>query len=80
MNQDIYIYTAVLKRSISEEYIEAQKQGSVHLQVETTNFAALSLLSELTWYHNGSIILPDQDGRITFSNDNKTYNCHFYSC
>ena len=62
----------MLKRSISEERIEAREQDSVHLQVETTNFAALSLLSELTWYHNGSVILPDHDGRITFSNNNKT--------
>ena len=44
----------------------------MHLQVETTSFASLKLLSELTWYHNGSVILPDRDGRVTFSDDNKT--------
>ena len=26
----------------------------------------------MTWYHNGSVILPSRDERITFSNNNKT--------
>ena len=30
------------------------------------------LLSELTWYHNGSVIPPGQDERITFSTNKKT--------
>ena len=36
------------------------------------NINVTRLLSELTWYHNGAVIVPDQDERIILSNDNKT--------
>ena len=32
----------------------------------------IRLLVELTWYHNGSIIVPSHDQRVTISNSNKT--------
>ena len=69
----------MLKRAISEKHINVWEQDSLHLQVETTNITALSLLSELIWYHNGSVILPDQDGRISFSNNNKTLTIASFS-
>ena len=48
----------------------------MRLQVETPNITNVTrLLSELTWYHNGTIILSDpnpDNRRITFSDDKKT--------
>ena len=40
------------------------------------------MLSELTWYHNGTLILPDPDNndqRIIFSNDKKTLTISNFS-
>ena len=62
----------MLQRSINEDHIQVQEQGSVHIQVEMLNINVTRLLSELTWYHNGAVIVPDQDERIILSNDNKT--------
>ena len=64
----------VLQRSVSEGHIQVQEQGSVWLQVEPLNITNITqLLSELTWYHNGSVIPPGgRDERITFSTDNRT--------
>ena len=48
----------------------------MRLQVETLNITNVTrLLSELTWYHNGTVMLPNpdpDDQRITFSVDKKT--------
>ena len=69
----MYWYAGILHRSISEGHIQVQEQGSVHLQVEALNIVNVTrLLSELTWYHNETVILPDRDERIMFSADNKT--------
>ena len=70
---NVNMYAGVLHRSISEGHILVQEQGSVHLQVEALNIINVTrLLSELTWYHNETAILPGRDERITFSTDNKT--------
>ena len=69
----MYLYAGVLQRSISEGRIQVEEQGSVHLQVEALNIINVTrLLSELTWYHDETVVLPGRDERITFSTDNKT--------
>ena len=40
------------------------------LHIETLN--TIKLLLELTWYHNGSVVVPSHDERVTISNSNKT--------
>ena len=67
------MHAGVLQRSIIDEHIQVQEQSSAHLQVETLNIINVTrLLAELTWYHNGTAIIPGQDERITFNTDNKT--------
>ena len=55
----------------------------MRLQVETPNITNVTrLLSELTWYHNGTIMLSDpdpDDQRITFSDDKKTLTISNFS-
>ena len=47
-----------------------QQQESISLQVKTTDAAIVQYLLELMWYHNGSVVVPDE--RTTLSNKNKT--------
>jgi hypothetical protein len=69
------LLVALLQRSVIDEYIQVEEQDSLRLQVETPNITNVTtLLSELMWYHNGTVILPgpseDNQG-ITFSADKK---------
>ena len=74
---------ALLQRSNTDEHIEVEEEGSVRLQVETPNLTNVTrLLSELTWYHNGTVMLPDpdqEDQRITFSDDKRTLTIFNFS-
>ena len=47
-----------------------QDQRTITLQVNTLN--AINRLLGLTWYHNGSKIVPHNDPRLILSNNNKT--------
>ena len=54
----------------------------MRLQVETPDTTKVTrLLSELTWYHNGTVMLPvpDENERITFSDDKKTLTISNFS-
>ena len=54
----------------------------MRLQVETPNITDITrLLSELTWYHNGTVMLPisDENERITFRDDKKTLTISNFS-
>jgi hypothetical protein len=70
------LLVALLQRSFGNEHIQVDEQGSVRLQVETPNVTNVtSLLSELMWYHNGTVMLPgpgEDNQRVTFSADKKT--------
>jgi hypothetical protein len=70
------LLVALLQRSIIDEHIQVEEQDSVRLQVETPNITNFTtLLSELMWYHNGTVMLPgpgEENQRITFSADKKT--------
>ncbi len=67
---------ALLQRSVIDKHIEVEEQDSVRLQIETLNVTNITaFLSELTWYHNGTVMLPgsgEDNPRITFSADKKT--------
>ena len=43
------------------------------------NYYAVKQLIELTWYHNGSKIIPGDDPRLHLSNDNKTLTISDFS-
>ena len=49
-----------------------QPQETLTLQVETLAIDASESLVELTWSHNGSVIVPSQDQRVNISINNKT--------
>lgn len=54
--------------------IQVDEQGTLNLQVETSpvDNNILKSLIGLTWYHNGVILRPNCDTRLTLSNNNKT--------
>ena len=52
--------------------MKVQEQGTISLQVKTTQTNVLDGLLGLTWYHNNVIIKPNCDARFTLSNSNKT--------
>ena len=50
-----------------------QKQrANITLQVNTSDHDVVNQLHELTWYHNGSKIVPGYDPRLILSSNNKT--------
>ena len=49
-----------------------QEQRTITLQVNTSDHNIVNFLLELTWYHNGSKIVPNDDSRLILSNSNKT--------
>ena len=52
--------------------IQALQEQRVSLQVNISSHSIADLLLELTWYHNGSKILPRNDPRLILSSDNRT--------
>ena len=76
MSVNIYNYyscTGLLQADVnnsSSAMIQVHQEENFSLQVKTTNAAVVKYLLELTWYHNGSVIVPDE--RTTLSNKNKT--------
>ena len=67
----LVILIDILQSSTSNR-LKSHPQEILTLQVETLNINIIRLLVELTWYHNGSIIVPSHDERVTISNNNKT--------
>ena len=65
------MYVDILQSSNSSR-LKFHPQETLTLQVETLNVNTIRLLVELTWYHNGSVIVPSHDHRVTISNNNKT--------
>ena len=68
----MFIVDLLQKKSNNLERIQIHEQENISLHVETLNTGFTKLLLELTWYHNGSVIVPDHDARVTLSNNNKT--------
>ena len=71
------IYAGILEPSTnmsSPVKIQAlQNQRAITLQIyNTSNHSVVNQLLELTWYHNGSKIVPEDDPRLSLSNGNKT--------
>ena len=52
--------------------IQVLQEQRFTLQVNISNHIAVNQLLELTWYHNGSKILPRTDPRLILSSNNKT--------
>lgn len=48
-----------------------QQGETLSLQIETLNIKITEYLLELTWYHNGAVIVPNSE-RVMLSYDNKT--------
>ena len=58
----------------------AQNQRAITLQIHnTSNHSVVNQLLELTWYHNGSKIVPGDDPRLSQSNGNKTLTISDFS-
>ena len=78
MNHALIIYQILLVilidilRSSNSNRLKIHPQEILTLQVETLNINIIRLLAELTWYHNGSVIVPSHDERVAISNNNKT--------
>ena len=69
------VILGVLRRSTNVSdaaQIQVHQEQDISLQVETLDIDIAKYLLELTWYHNGSVIVPDHDARVTLSNNNKT--------
>ena len=69
------MYIGVLQRSTAVSdfaLIQVHQEQDISLQVETLDIDIVNYLLELTWYHNGSVIVPNHDARLTLSNNNKT--------
>ena len=60
------------KHTATKRNVHTRQQQSASLRVDLLKSIASGVLSELTWYHNGSVITPALDKRITLGNDNKT--------
>ncbi len=54
-------------------------QRATTLQIYSTSNNFVNLLLELTWYHNGSKIIPEDDPRLNLSNANKTLTISNFS-
>ena len=52
--------------------IDATQGQNVTLQVDTVDHYVVKLLLKLTWYHNDTLLMPEQDPRVSLSDDNKT--------
>ena len=70
--QILLIILIDILRSSNSNRLKFHPQEILTLQIETLNINIIRLLVELTWYHNGSIIVPSHDERVTISNNNKT--------
>ena len=55
------------------------EQRNVTLQVNTPDHSVADVLLGLTWYHNGSQIVPGDDPSLIQSNDNKTLTIAAFS-
>ena len=69
------VILGVLRRSTNvsdSAQIQVHQEQDISLQVETLDIDIAKYLLELTWYHNGSVIVPHHDARVTLSNNNKT--------
>ena len=55
------------------------EQRNITLQVNTSDHSVADLLLGLTWYHNGSKIVPGDDPSLIQSNDNKTLTISAFS-
>lgn len=68
----ILVLAVDILQSTNSSKLKFHPQETLTLQVETLNINAIRVLIELTWYHNGSVIVPSHDERVTISNNNKT--------
>ena len=55
------------------------EQRNITLQVNTSDHSVPDALLGLTWYHNGSQIVPGDDPSLIQSNDNKTLTISVFS-
>ena len=55
------------------------EQRTITLQVNTSDHSVADALLGLTWYHNGSKIVPGDDPSLFQSNDNKTLTISAFS-
>ena len=79
----LYMCVGVLKPNMNTSSpIKIQtppKQRNITLQVNTSDLNVVDLLLGLTWYHNGSKIVPGDDPSLIQSNGNKTLTISAFS-